>query len=147
MDAFLSMAHWWAVLGMVAVLGVELASCRGSLDRAGVARLAKIDGAYGALAGLVLVAGFARAFLGAKGWSFYGGNPVFWVKIGLFVSIGLLSIRPTVAFIRWRKELGAGGGVIDGARTAAMRRWVHAELMLLALIPVAAALMARGIGY
>ena len=85
-----------------------------------------------------------KAF-GAKGWLFYVANPVFWVKIVLFLVIAGLSVRPTFTFLRWRKTLREGG-IIGADQTAAVRRWVHAEAVVLFFIPIAAALMARGVG-
>lgn len=146
MDALLSIAHWWFVLAMTVTLGTELALCRGALDRPAVERLTLADGLYGLSSGLVLVAGTTRVVFGAKGWMFYVGNPVFWIKIGVFLLIAILSVRPTFTFLRWRKTLREGG-IIGADQTAAIRRWVHAEVILLMLIPIAAALMARGIGY
>ena len=87
MDAFLSITHWWFVLALVVTLGIELALCRGALDRPAVERLTLADGLYGLSSGLVLVAGTARVVFGAKGWVFYVGNPVFWIKIGLLLVI------------------------------------------------------------
>ena len=145
MDAFLSIAHWWFVLALAVTLGTELALCRGALDRPAVERLTLADGLYGLSSGLVLIAGTARVVFGAKGWMFYVGNPVFWIKIGLLLVIAVLSVRPTFTFLRWRKTLREGG-IIGADQTAAVRRWIHAELIVLALIPFAAALMARGIG-
>ncbi len=146
LDAALSVAHWWVVIALVVVLATEMVRCRGDLDQAAVRALAQRDGLYGGLSVLLLLVGSARVVYGAKGWDFYAGNPAFWVKIGLFALIGLLSIVPTLRFMRWRKET-AGGGLIDAARTTATRWWIHAEMTVLMLIPIAAALMARGIGY
>jgi putative membrane protein len=103
----------------------------------------RLDGAYGALAGGVLVAGFVRAAYGAKGMAYYAGNPVFWAKIGVFVVIGLLSIAPTLQILRWRKA----GTLPDAAALRGLRRWIAAEASLLPLIPILAVVMARGIGY
>lgn len=36
------------------------------------------------------------------------GNSLFHAKLGLFILVGLLSILPTVVFIKWRKTLKAG---------------------------------------
>jgi putative membrane protein len=146
LDAVLAVLHWWAVLAMFVALTIEMVRCRGVLDAAAVTTLGRRDAVYGALAGFVLVAGLVRAWLGVRGWEFYATNPVFWIKIGLFAVVGLMSLVPTVRFIRWRKETAAGG-TIDAERTEATRWWIHAQLTVLILIPVAGALMARGIGF
>ncbi len=145
MDAFLSITHGWCLLTMTLLLGTELALCRGALDRPAVERLTFADGLYGLSSGLLLLAGSARVLFGAKGWMFYVANPVFWLKIALFLLVAGLSVRPTFTFLRWRKTLREGG-IIGADQTAAIRRWVHAEAVVLLFIPITAALMARGIG-
>ena len=47
--------------------------------------LAQTDRKFGIQAGVVLVTGALRVAFGAKGASFYMHNPVFHLKIGLFV--------------------------------------------------------------
>lgn len=144
-DALLAYAHHLCAFTLVATLGAQWVWMRGPLTMAQLQRLARVDALYGAAAGLLLVAGFARVFLGAKGASFYTGNPVFWVKLGLFAAVGLLSIAPTVRLARWRKA--PAGALPSTAELDATRKLVSLELLVLVLIPLAAAMMARGIGY
>jgi len=74
-------------------------------------------------------------------------NPVFHLKLSLFVLVGLLSIAPTLRFLRWRKRAGADPAVgVDALETARAARFVHAQLALVAAIPLLATLMARGLG-
>jgi putative membrane protein len=142
LDALLAVAHHALVFPLVALIVAELVLLGGPLDLRRLQQLARIDAAYGAVAGLTLVAGGVRAVYGAKGWTFYAGQPMFWLKIALFVGIGMLSIGPTMRIARWRK---AGTPPDDAARRA-LKPWVHAQVLLLAGIPVAAVLMARAIG-
>lgn len=142
LDALLAVAHHALVFPLVALLAAELVLLGGALDAGRLRQLARIDGAYGACAGLLLVAGGLRAVYGAKGWAFYAGQPMFWLKMGLFAAIGLLSIAPTVRIARWRR----GAPLPDDGARRGVKRWVHAELGLLAFVPVAAVLMARAIG-
>ena len=58
-----------------------------------------------------------------------------------FVAIGIISIGPTRAFLRWRR---AEHVPADAVRSVA--RIVAIELALLALVPLAAVLLARGVG-
>lgn len=141
-DALLAYAHHLAVFGVGAILAAEIALLSGELAPERLRALAAWDAAYGAFSVLALVAGFSRAIWGVKGWSFYAGNPVFWAKIGLFAAIGLLSIVPTVRYLRWRR---AGSVVADAARRST-RGYAIAQAALFALLPLAAALMARGWG-
>src|SRR5262249_2631019 len=96
----------------------------------------------GALAGLILIVGFARAIFAAKGWDYYAHNAFFWAKIGTFAVIGLLSIPPTLAFLKWRRKSVSP----THEAVARVRRYLWLEVMLFALLPAFAAVMARGYG-
>jgi putative membrane protein len=122
-DALLAYAYFVAIIATAAMLAIEAALCRGAIDLARARLLGRYDIGYFACAILVLASGLARVFRGIKGAAFYLGNPVFHLKVGLFVLVGLLSIVPTLRFIGWRKRLAAGGDV--GADQAALAaRWV-----------------------
>jgi putative membrane protein len=74
-------------------------------------------------------------------------NPAFHAKIGWFVLVGLVSIWPTIVFIRWRKSATSDSRFrIDAAEWRKARRLLIVEL-LVAFLPLAAVIMARGIGY
>ena len=147
LDVTLAYLHFAAILAAAGFLVAEAMLLRGDLGARDVAALARTDLWYFGVAGLVLATGIARVFFGAKGAAFYAGNPVFWVKVVLFLAVGLVSIKPTIDFIRWRRATrGAAGYSVPAAAARSARRLVLAELHLLALIPLAAVLMARGIG-
>ena len=146
-DAWLAIAHHLAVFGLLAVLAAEWGLVRPGLTEVDVARIRRFDAAYGACAGVVLVAGVTRVLLGAKPESFYVENPVFWLKMASFAAVGLLSVRPTLTYGRWAKGLAASPRVEpDEAAVRSVRRQVLAQLALFPLIPAFAAVMARGIG-
>jgi putative membrane protein len=142
LDLALAIVHHLLVFGLFGILFAEFMLVRPGMEPAAVRRVAGIDLAFGALAGLVLIVGFARAGMAAKGWAYYSHNGFFWAKIGVFLVIGLLSAPPTIAFIRWRK---AGAAPTD-QQVAGVRRFLHAEVVLFALLPAFAAAMARGYG-
>jgi putative membrane protein len=142
LDLVLAIAHHILVFSLFGVLFAELVLVRKGVDLPTVARIARIDLMYGALAGLIIVVGFSRAIFAAKGWAYYSHNLFFHLKVGTFLVIGLLSIPPTVGYIRWRR---AGAAPCD-AQVAGARRWLWAEMALFALLPAFAAAMARGYG-
>ena len=147
-DLHLAIAHHLLVFAIVAIFAMQLTLVRPGLDAAGATRLGAIDGAYGALSLAVIAVGFARVVYGLKGWDYYSGYWVFWAKVGVFLLVGLLSIRPTMRFQRWRKAAAADPGyTVPQAEIASTRRLLHLEALPLALIPVLAAMLARGIGY
>jgi putative membrane protein len=146
-DAWLAIIHHLAVFGIAAVLAAEWTLVRPGITAESVHRLVRIDSAYGALAAVVLGAGIARVFLGAKPSSFYTGSTTFWLKIATFALVGLLSIRPTIRYLAWRRALAADPAATpEEQEAAAAHRAVTQQIALIASIPVLAALMARGIG-
>src|SRR5579871_2574019 len=104
-DALLAYAHFIMIIATASILAVELALCRGDLTLDQARRLSRVDLAYFGFAMLLLASGLARLFLGIKGSGFYLSNPVFHLKMGLFILVGLLSIVPTMRFIAWRRRL------------------------------------------
>lgn len=143
-DFLLAALHHLLFFGLVAMLVAEAVLLRGALDRAAMQRLAGIDLGYGLSAMLLLVVGASRLLFGIKGWDFYAHNPWFHAKLGAFVLVGLLSILPTLRFLRWRKALAANPGFLpDAAEVAKIRGVVRFELLLVAAIFVFAAAMAR----
>lgn len=145
-DAILAYLHFAAIFTMLWFLAKEWTLLRAGADAIDVERLAKADAGYGILAVLVLLTGAARAVFGLKGWSFYAHNPVFHAKVGLFVLVGALSVAPTLAFLRWRRARRADPAWrVSEAEWRRARRFAMIELHLIALIPLAAVVMARGL--
>ena len=144
-EALLAYAHLLAILTMVVFLASEAALCRAEwLNAAVVQRLARVDMIYGIASVAVLVTGLLRVFLGAKGAQWYGGNWLLYVKFGLFVVIGLLSIRPTRTFIRWRRAWLATGALPEPDAIRQTRKLIMWQAHILPLIPLAAVFLARG---
>lgn len=146
-DAALSYLHFIFVFVVVGALAGEAFVLRLPVTGALARLLLRIDLFYGIGAVGVIVAGVARVVLGAKGYDYYLHQPFFWVKMALFALVGLVSVAPTLAYFRWNTAAGGEAAfVVDASAHKRIRRLVMIELHLLALIPLAAALMARGIG-
>lgn len=61
--------------------------------------------------------------------------------------IGLLSIQPTQSLLKWRRALKEDVGfVVPDDQIARSRRFIHMQIIGLALIPALAAATARGYG-
>lgn len=143
-DFLLASLHHLLVYAIVAMLVAESVLLRGTVDRGTLQRLAGIDLGYGLCAMLLIVAGVLRIVFGIKAYDFYLHNPWFHAKIGAFLLVGLLSILPTVRFLRWRKALAANPAYLpDSTEVGKMRGIVRFELILLAAVFVFAAAMAR----
>jgi putative membrane protein len=142
LDLTLAIAHHLLIFGIFGILFTEFWALRNALSGASVARIGSIDLWYGILAAAVIVIGFCRAIFAAKGWGYYSHNAFFWAKIAAFAAIGILSLPPTFAFIRWRRS----GVLPDDSEIGKVRRYLHAELALFIFLPIFAAAMARGYG-
>lgn len=142
LDILLANLHHLGMFTLLGLLAMELSIARRGLQLEQVASLARIDRLYGAFSGLVIAVGAARVVFAAKGWDYYSHNAFFWAKMGAFAGVGLLSIRPTLSFIQWRRAGTAPG---DGD-VLQVRRFLVAQLVLFAFMPVFAVLMARGYG-
>ncbi|MEJ1968960.1 MAG: DUF2214 family protein [Rhizomicrobium sp.] len=146
-DLLLAMGHHLLIFALAAVLVFEIAVIRADLSAADIRRAGKVDLWYGIIAALILAVGFTRAVYAAKGWAYYSVNAFFWAKIGTFAVIGLLSVVPTVALIRWRRALTDDPAFMPApAAIANVRRFMWMEAGLFALLPLFAAAMARGYG-
>jgi len=139
-DFSLAVVHHLVMFSVLAIVVAELAMVRRGMDAATLTAVARIDLAYGALAAIALAVGLIRAVYAAKGWYFYSHNGFFWTKIAAFVVIGLLSVPPTLKFIQWRKLQY----VPQDAQVDAVRKYLWAQLVLFALLPLCAVGMARG---
>jgi putative membrane protein len=139
--------HIAAMILIAVFLAIEYLVCVPGLARERVKLLARIDLLYLIAAVLALATGLARLLWYGKGAVFYLHNPVFYLKLALFVAVGLISIPPTIQYLRWmRLTKTSAGAVAADFEVLRLRRYVLVELALFALIPLLAVLMARGIG-
>lgn len=146
-DALLAFFHYSAIFVLFAFLTVEAMLLRNPLDANTVRLIARVDLWFFGAALLTLVSGLMRLFWGAKGVGFYSPNPVFHVKTGLFIAIGMLSFPPTLRYISWARQLRADANFLPPeSERRLVRRLVMIELHIASLLPLAAVLMARGIG-
>lgn len=146
-EALLAYAHILAILMAATFLASETALCRKEwMSAAVVERLARLDLLYGISAALVLATGLARTWWGIKGAAWYWSQPLLHAKVTLFVVVGLMSIVPTVRFLRWRRALRASGALPGDEEVRGTRRIVMVEAHLIAVIPLLAVFLARGVG-
>ncbi|WP_095193342.1 DUF2214 family protein [Pseudomonas sp. Irchel 3A7] len=145
---FLAAAHLLALaLGFWAVL-VRGTNFRRLAIGAGEARSVLIaDNLWGISALILLITGGMRAFGGyEKGTDYYLHQPLFHLKMTLFVLILLLEVAPMVTLIKWRVAL-ARGAAIDTERATLFARISHVEALLVLLMVIAATGMARGVTF
>lgn len=145
-SAVFSFLHFVAVFGIVGTLVVEWLTLDAAPTYREAKRLQTCDRWYGVFAVIVLVVGFLRVYYFEKGSAFYFGSPFFHAKLALFVVVGLLSIYPTIRFIKWRAQMDGGQApVVPEAEYRLLRTILRVEMVLLLGIALCAALMARGV--
>jgi putative membrane protein len=142
LDLVLAISHHLLIFALFGVLAAEFVVVRPGVTQAWIERIGRVDLWYGILAAAILAVGFSRAVFAAKGWLYYSHNAFFWAKLATFALVGLLSVPPTIAYIRWRRADGPPG---DG-EVRQVRGLLWAEVILFALLPAFAAAMARGYG-
>jgi putative membrane protein len=137
--------HYVAIMMMAGAAVAELYLLKLSPNSETVRLLPRIDRFYGINAGIVFVTGVLRMYHGGKGADWYWSNGLMHGVISAFVVAALISLLPTVRFIRWNNALSRGD--LPGAgdfRSA--RILVHVQLMLLALVALLITLVAKGYG-
>jgi putative membrane protein len=146
-SAFMAFLHHLFAFTMVACVIYEFIAYRKDMTIEEARRIQRADLMYGISAGLLLIVGFLRVFFFEKGWAFYSNSPFFWLKLNTFLIVGLLSIDPTVRYIRWNKIVKENKTPeIDEREFKRTRRILWLEVAGIVIILLSAAFMARGIG-
>jgi putative membrane protein len=136
--------HFITIFALVSSLVAEHLLLKKEMTRADISRISRIDAVYGLAAVLVVAAGLTLWFSGiGKPSVYYSKNWIFHVKVTMVLIVALLSIYPTVFFIKNRK--GNSNDVITIPTMIFML--IRLELLLLLITPLFAALMARGVGF
>ena len=145
--ALMAFLHHILAFALTACLIYEFIAYRRNMSIAEIRRIQQVDLAYGISAGLLLVVGVLRVFFFEKGVNFYMNNPFFWVKMAAFLLVGVLSIDPTIRYIRWNRTLQQNQHPeISEPEYKRTRTLLWLEVIGIAVILLAAPLMARGIG-
>ena len=131
-SALIAYLHYVAMISIAVMLVVEYMICMPGMTANRIRKLARIDLFYMIAAILALGSGAARVVWFGKGAAFYLHNPVFYVKLALFVAVGLISIPPTLQYQRWLRGVKAGTVVAADYQVLRVRRLVLVELILFA---------------
>jgi len=121
--------------------------CRRIPDRLQVRLLGTVHlGYFLALIGS-LATGLARVLFFGQETAYYLTNRLFWLKIALFLAIGLLALFPTLQFIRWNREARTAPAFAPLTRELErVRASLALQLGLMLLLPLTSILIARGYG-
>lgn len=140
-------AHLLALgIGLGAVWGRSRALRGSVVDAQAVRRALVADAWWGVAALLWLGTGLWRAFGGLeKGTAYYLASIAFHAKMGLFLLVVALEIKPMVTMMRWRGALSRGTR-LDTASARTISRLSAVQALLVVAMVLAATAMARGMG-
>ena len=133
--------HFIGIIILSATLVTQNILLKPELDNASLKKLVRIDAIYGIAAIVTFAAGLLLWLVVGKPKEFYSGNPLFHIKITLFIIVGLLSIKPTLFLMKHRHT---------DAPTLSIPKHIrilkHSEMTFLIILPLLAVLIARGVG-
>ena len=126
---------------VVAALFAEWVLIKAEMKRSEIKRIGRIDGLYGVGAILVVLAGLALWLWVGKPAEFYNENGLIHVKLGLFTLVGLLSIIPTIFYLK----NGKGDPEETVSIPVKIKILISVQLIILILMPFLASAMALGV--
>jgi len=146
-SAAVAYTHYLSFMVCFAALVLERRLIRPNPARSEAVLMVITDVVYGIAALALLGSGILRVLHFGQGSGFYTENPLFWWKVGLYLSVGALSLYPTITYILWAIPLRKGELPQVSEALAQRLRWIlNVEIAGFALIPFLATLMARGVG-
>ena len=145
-NSIMATLHHLSAFTLTACLAYEYIAFSKALTVEEARRIQRVDLCYGISAGLLVAVGLLRVFFFEKGAPFYAANLMFWIKMALFVIVGLLSIYPTIRYIKWNPILAENKSPsISDKEYKNIRFLLSLEMIGLVLILFAAPAMARAI--
>ena len=140
--------HFVSLAGVVATLVAERLTIKPNMTPEEEDFLAAADIGYGIFGAIIAYTGYLRAVQYEKGFGFYSHEPLFWLKIAFVGIWGASSFFNTVTIVRRAIDKRNGKFEPMGEKLAArMIQICNAELVAVAIIPLTATFMARGVGY
>lgn len=145
-SAITAYLHYLGFMVAFGALVVENQTLKQELSLTEAWRLVWADTVYGLAGTTVLVTGILRVLYFGQGTAYYLSSSAFYTKVGIFILVSLLSLYPTVSFLSWGRTLRNGQPPhLELSQMQRLSWLIRGELAGLALIPLFAALLARGI--
>jgi putative membrane protein len=149
--AFVSALFGWLHLVSAGLAAGLLLSehwlCRRTPDRFQVRLLGTVDLGYFLALIASLATGLAKVLYFGQDTAYYLANRLFWLKIAVFVTIGVIAVFPTLQFIRWNHEAGRAPAFAPLTRELErVRGSLAMQLGLMLLLSLLGVLVARGFG-
>lgn len=146
--ALAAYGHYIALIGMLGCIMVERLTIKPNMNDAEEDAIAAADIGLGIFGVLIAYTGYLRAAEFEKGFAFYSHEPLFWLKVAFVGVFGASSFFNTVIIIQ--RALAKREGKLQPMGEKLSKRMIqicNAELTAIAIIPLTATFMARGVGY
>ena len=142
----LAWVHYLAMMFLAAALIAQHLMFSPRPDRALARKLVLVNYIYGISLLVALLTGLGRLFHGGKGVLFYMQNGAYHTKFTLFIVMALVWIYPAIKLFGWARALKAGGTpAMSDAESRRVFMAIRVQLLILVLLPLLAAMMARGV--
>ena len=146
-SALVAYTHYLGIILCFGALLFERLTLKVDINRKEAISMIIADIVYGVAGIAILITGILRVKYFGQGGEFYTGNPIFWIKVSLYILVGLLSLYPTTTYILWAIPLSKNKLPEISQPLVKRFRWIiTTELIGFATIPFLATLMARGVG-
>lgn len=146
-SALVAYLHYLGIILCFGALIYERIVLKINLNKNEIISIIIADAIYGIAGLVILITGILRVKYYGQGGEFYTGNPIFWIKVSLYIVVGLISLYPTITYILWAIPLSKNKlPVISENLVNRFKLIVMTELFGFAVIPFFATLMSRGIG-
>lgn len=137
--------HYLSIIVVIATVFTEVFLVRKNISANRLKTIVKVDGIYGFSSIAVVATGLIRVYNYGKGSDYYFSNSIFIIKFSLFILVGILSIYPTVTFLKLRKaNKNNENQNVEIHKYSLISILIKLELIILLMIPFLAILMANG---
>jgi len=121
--------------------------CRRMPDRIQARLLGTVDLAYFLALIAAFATGLARVLYFGQDTAYYADNRLFWLKITLFIAIGLIAVGPAIQYVRWNREARSAPTFTPLIRDVErVRASIAFGLGIWLILPLLAILIAKGYG-
>lgn len=147
-EVLLAYTHILGILIIFIALFVENMAIANNMTVKEMKRLTKADAWYGMGSIVMLITGFMRIYLVGKPSDYYWEHHLFLTKLGIFTVVGLISIYPSIQFVKLNRKLKIEGATtFEWADASKFKTIARLQLGLLLTLPFLANMIARGVGY
>ena len=147
-SALAAYGHYISLIGILGCIMAERLTIKPNMTEEEEDFIAAADIGLGIFGVGIAYSGYLRAVEYEKGFDFYAHEPLFWLKIAFVGVFGASSFFNTVVIIQRAIAKRNGKFTPMGEKLSnRMIRICNAELTAIAIIPLTATFMARGVAY